>query len=333
MGLGAPAAARGDPRREAPSAGPSSLLGPACHAAGTPARTLRQKVAALQKEKKALQRQAKEREDSNLELRQKIEALEQALRELPRLTSSAPTGDQRGASPTAAPHGAADGADRPDVRGMRREMDAMRAAVAQLQEEKEEVEQQLTASDMARRFVTWRYCFRCLDKQNEGAIGFADVIRFETFSPYSVSSLRRAYALWHAEAAAKPAVGRADGDGGPMMDEDDVVKFVAYSEEKSIKEAMDFWFRVADVDGDGYIGTHDIIELFEDFRDCVQLRVEDLVCQLFDMARPARPERGLSLHDLRACKLGAGVLNLLFNHGNGLQSRSTAEFGRGDNPL
>lgn len=279
---------------------------------------------------------------------------------MPRLSVSAPSGDQRSASSpdnansesahwcAVSPDNGARGCksplavessprngdhgsdDQENLHEMRREIEALKTAVAELQHEKEEMEHQLTASDMARRFVTWRYCFRCLDKDNDGFIGFADVIRYETFTPYSLSSLRRAYALWHSEESSSRPQSDCEDE---RMDEDEVVKFVAWAEEKSMKEAMDFWFKCADVDGDGWISNHDIMELFEDFHDCVPLRLEDLICQLHDMARPSRPDKGLSLPDIRTCRLGAGVLNLLFNHGNGLQSRSTAEWGRGDNPL
>ena len=52
---------------------------------------------------------------------------------------------------------------------------------------------------------------------------------------------------------------------------------------------------------------------------------DDLFAQVCDMARAA-PDAGITLAQLRACGLGAGVLNLLLNHNDLLLRRTTAEF-------
>ena len=318
------------------------------HAAGTPARTLRQKVAALQKEKKDLLARSKQQQDDNLELQQRIEALEGCLRDLPRLSVSAPSGSEKHCAisnnGTASDeqvngelssalglieHHTDDEEDRlssahyeQELKVMKLQVERMRSAIGELHFEKEALEQQLSESDMARKFVTWRYCFRCIDKDHDGLIGLEEITRFETFTPYSMFSLNRAYNMWNTR-----------NEDNFKMDEDDVVKFVAWAEEKGLREALEFWFAVADVDGDGYIGRHDILELFQYLRDYVQMTEDDLLCQLYDMVQPLDSNRGFSLTDLKRCKLGTGVINLIFNHGDGMRSRTTAEWGKGDYPL
>lgn len=61
---------------------------------------------------------------------------------------------------------------------------------------------------------------------------------------------------------------------------------------------------------------------------------EDLMNQIRDMVgQPQQPALGFTCAELRASKLGSGVLGLLTNHNNMLLQRSTAEWGRGEYPL
>jgi hypothetical protein len=61
---------------------------------------------------------------------------------------------------------------------------------------------------------------------------------------------------------------------------------------------------------------------------------EDLMNQIRDMVEQQQhPQQGFTCAELRASKLGSGVLGLLTNHNNMLLQRSTAEWGRGEYPL
>ena len=61
--------------------------------------------------------------------------------------------------------------------------------------------------------------------------------------------------------------------------------------------------------------------------------LDDLWCQLSDMAKPAHPERGIAVSDVRKSGLCFGFFGLLFNHHNMLGQRSTLEWSRHDYPL
>ena len=354
--IGLASSHRGQQQQPAPqsSSSLSSLLPsprstPSSSAAGTPTRTLRQKVAALQKEKQELVLQATQQQSDNDELKERIDALEAALREMPRLSVSAPSGDcvSASASTHKALHDLSSGQAHNlethddehvisravyehDVTALREEVEQVKSALEEVAGEKEAMEQQLTASEMARRFVTWRYCFRCLDTENTGFIGFESLIRFQTFETLSIFTLRRAYSLWCELYAHE----RKDRDG---LDEDETVKFVAWAEEKgSISEATRFWFQVVDIDGDGYIGKHDILEHFESLRGHVAAYITeaDLFCQICDMVRPKNPARGFTLAELRESGLVSGVLNMIVNHKDATRNRTTAEWSsRGSHPL
>lgn len=39
----------------------------------------------------------------------------------------------------------------------------------------------------------------------------------------------------------------------------------------------------------------------------------DIVCQLFDLVKPPRPQRGIALRDLLGCALGGKLFDILFN--------------------
>jgi hypothetical protein len=116
-------------------------------------------------------------------------------------------------------------------------------------------------------------------------------------------------------------------------------RFVDCCEDRGSKEALRFWFRVLDVDGDGYIGEHDMKQLYEAVNKSSAAFVvpfPDLLNQIRDMIGVLDPQvwiRGFTGLQLRASKLGAGVVGLLTNHGNMLLQRTTSEWGRGEYPL
>lgn len=114
-------------------------------------------------------------------------------------------------------------------------------------------------------------------------------------------------------------------------------RFVEFAEDRSSLQAQRFWFGVLDSDGDGRLSWQDM-KVAYDAVDKSSARFvvafEDLINQIRDMVKQQKdPQRGFTCAELRASKLGAGVLGLLTNHNNMLLQRSTAEWGRGEYPL
>ncbi|KAG5508196.1 hypothetical protein JKF63_05451 [Porcisia hertigi] len=101
---------------------------------------------------------------------------------------------------------------------------------------------------------------------------------------------------------------------------EDFVWFCLSEEDKSTPQAIRYWFRVLDLDGDGILSLYEL-RVFYDATRCkiaeyVQeglVSFEDVVCQVFDMMRCSE-YRGLSLSDLlREPQAAAVALNLLTN--------------------
>jgi hypothetical protein len=149
---------------------------------------------------------------------------------------------------------------------------------------------------------------------------------YELFSCYAPSLLRAVFALWRYDTYAN------------FLTIDDFVRFVEFSEDRTTREAHEFWFSVLDADRDGRLNWLDCRQAYDAVDKSLAaggvIAFEDLMCQLRDMVpRQARPEAGFTLQELWESKLGGGVLGLLTNANNMLLQRSTAEWNRGDFPL
>ena len=124
-----------------------------------------------------------------------------------------------------------------------------------------------------------------LDRDGDGYVGLDELLRHELFASYSQAVVERIHAFF------------PYGDRGKhgSLDEDDFVKLTRWTEDRTTRDAQRFWFTIVDVDGDGVVGAHDVKWLYDsiwkgDAGTCVSL--EDLVCQIADMAGARMPVRG-----------------------------------------
>lgn len=210
-----------------------------------------------------------------------------------------------------------------DLAGASAERDRLAADVTALEEA-------LAASRDDRSDLAARLAFARLDVDRDGLIGIDELLRAEAFASYGQAVVERVHAVWD--------YGRGNGTVSGMFTEEDWRRLCRFQERRADADAAGFWFRVADVDGDGMIGAHDVRWMYDavwkDEATCVTLR--DFTAQIFDMAggetRLARG-RGASLRDIRNSKLAAGIFGLLCNHNDMLLRRSTAEFSDSDVPM
>lgn len=203
------------------------------------------------------------------------------------------------------------------------ERDRLAADVATLEEA-------LAATRDDRSDLAARLAFARLDADRDGLIGIDELLRAEAFASYGQAVVERVHAVWD--------YGRGDRAVAGKFSEEDWRRLCRFQERRADADAARFWFRVADVDGDGVIGAHDVRWMYDavwkDEATCVTLR--DFTAQIFDMAGTTgglARKGGATLRDIRNSKLAAGIFGLLCNHNDMLLRRSTAEFSDSDVPM
>lgn len=337
------------PRGDAAAADtPATMLG--SRAAGTPTRTLRERVNQLEKEKGRLEADNRLKSDENAALRERLANLEAALLsdlderigaalEPTDLPSSPMATKSAGTSPRTST-GAAVLSSRPSesaaveaaearAHATLNELRYERERAEALQKDVETLESALQESEMQRRGFASRFAFCLLDSDHDGVIDCAEVRRYELFASYSESTMQAVWSQWDFSATGKRG----------LLTLDDFVLISNFAEDKNSKQSSAFWFAVADGDGDGYITFPDVKRMYElavngmPIDAAPSIGLDDLWCQLSDMAKPAHPESGIAVSDVRKSGLCFGFFGLLFNHHNMLGQRSTLEWSRHDYPL
>lgn len=107
----------------------------------------------------------------------------------------------------------------------------------------------------------------------------------------------------------------------------DFIVFLISEVDKSSPVAMDYWFRVADLDGDDSISLLEIETLFREQIERItelsqeEVSVPDLVCQLLDSVSP-RDQCRITKKDLYNCQLQALFFDALVNCNKFLASES-----------
>jgi len=112
---------------------------------------------------------------------------------------------------------------------------------------------------------------------------------------------------------------RALSSGVPdRMGYEDFIWFLLSEEEKTTPQAIDYWLRCLDMDGDGKLTPPDMLHFYTEQlhrMECMSQEVvmfEDILCQLTDMICPAI-EGEITVKDIKASQMASCFFNTLFN--------------------
>lgn len=114
----------------------------------------------------------------------------------------------------------------------------------------------------------------------------------------------------------------------------DFIPFILAEEDKDSDPALDYFFALMDVDGDGYISTDDIMHFCPDMEAMYHChkrdtnRQKDIMCQMVDMAKHTQhcvgegfyhQDQRISKRDVRRCKTQGNLFNVFFNFTKAVQ--------------
>ena len=221
---------------------------------------------------------------------------------------------------------------------LREALRATRRERETLESEKASLASRLAAAETDLSDAVASLHFERLDSDGDGKITLDDLLRAELFASYAQPVVERIFEQWTHSRFATTTSAMDDENAHKKKTHIDAESFRAlrdWTERKSRSaESSRFWFRVVDVDGDGVLSRHDIKWLYDavykDETTCVSL--EDLTCQIFDMAGADGSARGDALRGgitcaaVRGSRLADGIFGILCNHDDMLLRRSTAEF-------
>ncbi|KAJ3285382.1 Serine/threonine-protein phosphatase 2A regulatory subunit B'' subunit alpha [Borealophlyctis nickersoniae] len=104
-----------------------------------------------------------------------------------------------------------------------------------------------------------------------------------------------------------------------LMSYKDFIWFILSAEDKQTAQAIEYWFRCLDVDGDGVISLHEMREFWEEqyqrmveFRMSDPWRFDDFVCSLLDLIKPAEDSK-VTLSDLKRCGCAPLFFDMIFD--------------------
>ena len=115
------------------------------------------------------------------------------------------------------------------------------------------------------------------------------------------------------------------------MGYEDFVWFILAEENKADERSLEYWFRCADLDGNGALVEHELGWFYEEQlhrMECLgqeAVRFEDILTQLQDMVKPEVPG-AITLKDVKRCGMGENFFNVLFNLSKFLNSESRDPF-------
>lgn len=283
---------------------------------GTPTLALRERVNLLEKEKVELlfrlQSYEEELEARNEEvrmLRETVSGLEESARQMEEENRNRKVEEEESKMCD-------------NCRLLSDELDRSRMSLDLMQQDYQKLEFAFEESEVQRSEYEKRCFFLLLDSDSDGLVQLPELATHEVLMPYAPELLEICFSNWNYQSGIRN-----------LMCWDDFSLFFQYVEDRNSKASQNYWFNVLDIDGDGYIGPHDMKWLYDkvdksECQGCIEF--EDLLCQLLDMVRPKDMSRGFTLSELRKSKLSTGIIGILTNHNNMLLRRSTSEWSRGN---
>ena len=113
------------------------------------------------------------------------------------------------------------------------------------------------------------------------------------------------------------SISSPDPRPGRMGFEDFIVYMIS-EEDKTTDVAKEYWFRLLDLDGDGFLTRFDLMYFFDqqkqrmEFFTSESVSFSNVFCQVLDMMNPEEKER-ISLKDLLRSKLTPFFINIFVN--------------------
>jgi len=102
------------------------------------------------------------------------------------------------------------------------------------------------------------------------------------------------------------------------MGYEDFIWFLLSEEEKSTGQAVEYWFRCLDMDGDSQLNSADMLHFYTEQlhrMECMAQEIvsfQDILCQLSDMICPAVAGQ-ITIKDIKASQMAGCFFNTLFN--------------------
>ncbi|VDM36567.1 unnamed protein product [Toxocara canis] len=98
----------------------------------------------------------------------------------------------------------------------------------------------------------------------------------------------------------------------------DFVAFLLAEEDKKHPTSIEYWFRILDLDGDGFLSLYEMEYFYNgvkskmDQHNIDSMRFDDVVCNLLDLVRPQQPNV-ITLSDLKKCLMCTRFFNTFVN--------------------
>lgn len=103
-----------------------------------------------------------------------------------------------------------------------------------------------------------------------------------------------------------------------MFGFEDFIHFLLSDVDKSTPQAVEYWFRLCDLDGDGVLAIFELEHFYEEQAHRMEafgydvVFFDDLVCQIMDVVKPTNASK-IYRADLKRCRNAAYLFDALFN--------------------